>query len=164
MADNTLFHVRREVSYFNSVFELAWNIAENPKGKASHYKIFNKESKTEEYQRWNMGIPGQDGMALCFYWHEPYDTKDALALPYIMDMKSAQTFSKGWLESIEYSSKPDHDGGNGKGFGITTGNSWGHFRGSHYSIIAVSPEWMMCRKFDQTMTIAEERTVKDNGN
>lgn len=89
--------------------------------------------------------PPHPGMVLL--WHE-----DSIAgvkaslLPYPLNVDGAVDFLWRYLESADFGKQPDHDGSNGKGFIVSTGDFWGHVEGSHYAFIGVYPDWQMYGK------------------
>ena len=85
--------------------------------------------------------------AMVLLWEKPSgDRLPFQRLPYEMKVKPATTFLWEWLQQCEYPNEPDHDGSNGAGFFITTGDFWGHIEGLSYSIVMVVPEWQMYGK------------------
>ncbi len=87
--------------------------------------------------------------AMILYWHEPEkwtEWPDACSLPFPLSAEATIPFLWNYLQTADYPPEPDHDGDNGKGFLLTTGNGWGHVEGSHYSIFMVKPEWQMYGK------------------
>lgn len=70
----------------------------------------------------------------------------AQQLPFPLKINAAITFLWDYLQQSEYPNQPDHDGSNGRGFLITTGDYWGHIEGLSYSIVMVAPEWQMYGK------------------
>jgi hypothetical protein len=89
--------------------------------------------------------PTHAGMVLL--WHE--DTVGGVAaspLPFPLTVDAAVDFLWRYLESAEFGCQPDHDGSNGKGFIVSTGNFWGHVEGSYCAFIGVYPDWQMYGK------------------
>lgn len=140
--DGLVCHVRSAMGEFDAAFDLAWRVCRVGRA-ATHYRIFPPDAEEADSLGWNAGRIGVFGQSLCFYWSTPEEEQGAQELPYAMDVQSAREFARGWLRTAEYGREPDHDGSNVKGFGITSGGAWGHFRGSHYSMFAVTAEWIM---------------------
>lgn len=117
-------------------------------GKATHYKVVGLEPKTQYY-----GAPTSRHIetlaesemgktTLILLWGAE---RDAVQLPYPLDLKEAVTFVVGWLAHADYGIEPDHDGDNGKGWRVFT-EAWGHVAGHHYAVVAVQPAWAMYGK------------------
>ena len=89
--------------------------------------------------------PTRPGMALLWSEDRIGDVKASL-LPFPLKAQAATDFLWNYLETVDFGSEPDHDGSNGKGFIVSTGNFWGHVEGSHYAFIGVYPDWQMYGK------------------
>lgn len=125
---------------------LAWPGASG--GKATHYKAVGLAEKTLYYgepahrhsttvHELSTGVP-----TLILLWH---GERDALALPYPLELGDAIQFVAGWLRNAPFGKEPDHDGSNGKGWRVFT-EDWGHVAGHHCAILAVQPAWAMYGK------------------
>jgi hypothetical protein len=89
--------------------------------------------------------PAKSGIVLL--WHEDVvHGVPALALPYPLTVDAAINFLDHWLNCAEFPPQPDHDGSNGRGFIVTTGDFWGHVEGSHYAFVGIYPNWQMYGK------------------
>lgn len=85
--------------------------------------------------------------AMILLWHEEScNGSTAIPLPYTLTAEQAVDFLWNFISNCEYPPEPDHDGSNGKGFVVTTGNFWGHIEGFHYSTVMVQPDWQMYGK------------------
>ena len=89
--------------------------------------------------------PACAGMVLLWHEDEVGGVKST-ALPFALDAEAAVGFLWSYLQTAEYGPQPDHDGDNGKGFIVTTGDFWGHVEGSHYAFVGVYPDWQMYGK------------------
>ncbi len=90
-------------------------------------------------------LPAKACMIL--YWHEQVDTVvKSLPLPFPLTAEAAIPFLWDYIQTCEYPPEPDHDGDNGKGFIVHTGDFWGHIEGSFYSVLMVEPDWQMYGK------------------
>lgn len=70
-------------------------------------------------------------------------------IPFLAPLKPEQLteYVKAWLGSVDYGRRPNHDGDNGKGFYLTTGQSWNHIEDfGHYACMDIRPCWMMYGK------------------
>lgn len=86
-------------------------------------------------------------VAMILLWHEESHAGFAsLPLPFPLTIDAAVPFLWNFLETALYPDQPDHDGSNGKGFMVTTGDFWGHVEGMTYSILSVEPDWQMYGK------------------
>jgi fermentation-respiration switch protein FrsA (DUF1100 family) len=80
-------------------------------------------------------------------WHEDaIGGVSASPLPFPLTADAAVDFLWRFLETAEFDAQPDHDGDNGKGFVVSTGDFWGHVGGSHYAFLGVYPDWQMYGK------------------
>lgn len=80
-------------------------------------------------------------------WNEDQSIEfKSTPLPFPLDVDAAISFLSNWLETATYPTEPDHDGDNGKGFTVSTGNFWGHVEGMHYAFLMVTPTWQMYGK------------------
>ncbi len=123
-------------------------------GKASHYKIVNLKQVTTYYgepthrhlveskEVTEAGAKDPGVPTLILLWNAE---RDALPLPYPLELDETIPFVAGWLKRVPRGSQPDHDGDNDKGFRVFT-ESWGHVAGHHYAIVGVQPEWAMYGK------------------
>ncbi len=86
---------------------------------------------------------------LVLFWSKPesrregWEVKD---LPYEMEGETLFNFAWGWLQKADFPEEPDHDGSNGKGFEISTGDFWGHVGDFWESICFIKPDWQMYGK------------------
>ncbi len=135
---------------------LVWPNA--PGGKATHYKVaFLKETTryygtptsshvTESVQHPapapNERSEDEPVFTLILLWHEE---RDAVPLPYPLELDEAASFVKGWLKRAPFPAEPDHDGSNGKGWRVFN-EAWGHVAGHHYAFAAIQPAWAMYGK------------------
>lgn len=124
---------------------IIWNNC--PGSKATHYKIMKLKENFKyygtpisHYAEVNEDPEGDETLILL--WHEQ---KDALKLPYPLELEDAIHFVKGWLKKISYEEEPNHDGSNGKGWRVFT-EQWGHVAGHHYAIVGIQPKWAMYGK------------------
>ncbi len=119
-----------------------------PSGKASHYKMLPLRYEVEYFQN-DAGVTThhfehikQDSggvPTLLLLWSAE---RDAIALPYPLDLEGATAFVAGWLDQVEYGREPDQDGSNEKGWRVFTG-AWGHVAGHRDGICAIQPAWAM---------------------
>lgn len=79
---------------------------------------------------------------LVFMWTE---AKDAVALPFKLDVEGAADFARRWLDEQDFGRQPDHDGDNGKGWRLYN-EAWGHVDNQYQGWIAVAPAWAMYGK------------------
>ena len=151
--------------HFASAVRMAW--ANAPGGKASHYVSPLPEAKClecssgkltawkdKESIEYEYPCPECNGSgkrlscaAMVLLWHE--DTVrgvKASQLPFPLTCDAAIDFLWSWLQTADFGEQPDHDGSNGHGFVVTTGDFWGHVEGSHYGFIGVYPDWQMYGK------------------
>lgn len=140
--DNRRVDVTSEgASALASAIGLAW--AGAPGGKASHYKVTNVKAVTEYWgsptTRHSVKHVEDAGgtPTLVFLWHAE---RDAVPLPYPMDMESAINMASGWLREVPRGRQPDHDGDNGLGWRVFT-EAWGHVLGLSYAIVGIQPAW-----------------------
>lgn len=63
-------------------------------------------------------------------------------LPYPMSGKALTEFAWHWLESADFGPKPNIDGSCTKGWRVYN-EGWGRVGDSHYSFVAVQPQWAM---------------------
>jgi hypothetical protein len=150
--------------HFEAALKLAWS--NSPGGKATHYmspipdhiclECYGKKErsvwmKDKEYISVpcrackDGSTPSRAGIVLLWSASNVYQ-KPAIPLPYPMQLEAATEFLWHWLQSSDFGRQPDHDGDNGKGFEVTTGNGWGHVEECHYSIVGVYPDWQMYGK------------------
>lgn len=133
---------------------IIWNAAA-PGGRAKHYRILKLKERTEYYQHEARGerpaftthhtatVESPDGCeTLILLWNEE---TGSTPLPYPLTREQAAGFIADWLGTVGYGDQPDHDGSNGRGWRLFTGN-WGHVAGHHYAIIGVQPAWAMYGK------------------
>lgn len=84
---------------------------------------------------------------MVFLWHEAQVRGvKASPLPYPLTAEAAIDFLWAWLQTAEYGQEPDHDGSNGQGFLVTTGDFWGRVEGCDYAFVGVYPRWQMYGK------------------
>lgn len=125
---------------------LAWPGAAG--GKATHYKTVGLAKKTVYYGEPTSGHSTSthevaDGTpTLILLWHAE---RDALPLPYPLELDDAIQFVAGWLRNVPRGRRPNHDGDNGEGWRVFT-ESWGHVAGHQYAIVAAQPVWAMYGK------------------
>lgn len=166
--DNFKVEVRSEGrKHFEAAVRLAWCA---PGGKATHYltpipagpcigccgsgkqygsSMVAEERTSVEYRCKSCGGKGKvepkSGMVL--FWHEDHlHQVKSVALPFPLGVDAAVDFLWAWMENADFGKEPDHDGDNGKGFIVTTGDFWGHVEGSHYAFLGVYPDWQMYGK------------------
>jgi len=108
---------------FRTLLAMVLNRRIGKKGKFEYYEI------DETY-------------GLVLYWTE---SKNAVKLPYPMDLSAIVDFAWNWLKSADYGRQPDHDGDNGKGWRIYT-ESWGQVKSDWATICAIQPVWAMYGK------------------
>jgi len=139
--DNFRVTVRAQgKDHFLNAFKMAFGSA--PGSKAKHYLITTpaalgmRRDDGEDRGDLELDVP-------CFsiLWHEEEHYK-SIPLPYEMPWEVAAEMVWNWLAQVEYPEQPDHDGSNGKGFLLSTGDFWGHVGGVSYHILTVQPEWM----------------------
>lgn len=152
-------------SHFEAAVRLAW--ASAPGGKATHFvspllearclecsngKRFAWKGKGKAQVEYTCPECGGSGKrnaqsAMILLWHEDQVRGvSASLLPFPLTCDAAIEFLWSWLQTADFGEQPDHDGSNGKGFIVTTGNFWGHVEGSHYAFIGVYPDWQMYGK------------------
>lgn len=151
--------------HFTAAVKLAWTSA--PGGKATHYvspvpehvcdKCHGKGNLSAWFSKENeviypCDLCGRKGeitskFGIVLLWHEDFvrGVKSTL-LPYPLNADAGVDFLWNWINNVEYVDQPDHDGSNGKGFIVTTGDFWGHVEGSHHAFIGVYPNWQMYGK------------------
>lgn len=163
--DNFHIELRSEGrTHFDAAVKIAF--ANAPGGKATHYISPLPErsclecSGTGKSWKWRgkesfdfpCGECAGTGKAkatvgIVLFWHEDSvaDVKSSL-LPFPLTADTAPEFLWAYLQGAEFGNQPDHDGSNGKGYFITSGNGWGHVEGSHYAFLGVYPAWQMYGK------------------
>lgn len=162
--DNFHVEVRSEGrGHFESAIRLAW--ANAPGGKATHYvcglpearclecstgkRTYWKDKESFEYPcpacQGSGKRPPQKAMVLL--WHEDsVRCVKASQLPFPLTCDAAIDLLWSFLQTVDFEDQPNHDGSNGKGFIVTTGDFWGHVEGSHYAFLGVYPDWQMYGK------------------
>jgi hypothetical protein len=118
-------------------------------GKSGHWKGDCKEKEYCQYDCKECGGTGQIASrpGIILLWHEDkIGGKDASVLPFPLKQQAAVDFLWHYLETGDFGEQPDHDGSNGKGFIVTTGDFWGHVCSSFYAFMAVYPDWQMYGK------------------
>ena len=89
---------------------------------------------------------GKQPPKMVLYWTDPKQPVERYsALPFKADHVFIASLIKGWLDSIDYSSEPDHDGDNAKGFRLYN-EDWGHVDGRWEAFMAVTPIWAIYGK------------------
>lgn len=83
---------------------------------------------------------------ITFYWHEDSSLRGLRLLPIPLTAVGVIHTIREWMKQAKFPQEPDHDGSNGKGWELTSGDFWGHVDGSHYSIFKLSTTWMMYGK------------------
>ena len=122
--------------------------ANAPGGKATHYRIVKLKDKISYYgeptsRHYENLVEDPEGdPTLILLWHEG---RNAIALPYPLEVDEAIAFVSGWLKNVDRGHQPDHDGDNGHGWRVFT-EAWGHVAGEHYAIVGVQPAWAMYGK------------------
>jgi hypothetical protein len=134
-------------------------------GKATHYAVVKLKDQRTHYVRpavagrdvatgivagvevsaWSSDavVEAPDGReTLVLLWHEE---AGAVALPFPLNQAQAVEFVVGWLGSVSYGREPDHDGDNGKGWRVFTGD-WGKVGRFSYSFAGIQPAWAMYGK------------------
>lgn len=126
--------------------KLVWPNAHG--GKATHYKIVNLKEVVDyvgqptSFHTANQ-VPAEDGKpTLILFWSAE---KDALPLPYPLDLDGSTDFVKGWLKNVDAGEEPDHDGDNKLGWRVFN-EQWGYVAGYHQAIVGVQPAWAMFGK------------------
>lgn len=149
MDNRTIDFVSEGHEALKTALQLMWDSA--PGGKATHYRVLKLAPKTRYYgipdkisHYTEMKVDEENGVeTLVLYWS---DDKTADKLPFPLTKDNVADFVQGWLDnSADYGEEPDIDGSCGKGFRVFT-EQWGHVAGSHYSIVAVQPNWSMYGK------------------
>lgn len=118
------------------------------RGKQTRWISFN-DRKSVELECNECGGTGKSAArsVMILFWEKDTVRKvQATKLPFALNAKTAVDFLWSWLENATYPEEPDHDGSNHKGFIVTTGDFWGHIEGSHYTVLAVYPDWQMYGK------------------
>lgn len=108
---------------FRALLSMVLSKHKSKNGKFEHYCIDEKHG-------------------LVLFWT---DSKWAEKLPYPMDHDALVSFATNWLKNADYGRQPDHDGDNGKGWRIYTGD-WGHVNSDWATICAIQPVWAMYGK------------------
>ena len=165
MGDNFKVEVRSEGrKHFEAAVRLAWSAV--PGGKATHYMTPIPEHNCDEcYGQGQKGTyenkeridytcpscngqkitPSRSGIVL-LWGEDRVRLIKATPLPFPLAVDAAVNFLWDWLETADFGQEPDHDGSNGKGFIVTTGDFWGHVEGSRYAFIGVYADWQMYGK------------------
>lgn len=117
-------------------------------GKVTHW-IGDDSKKSCQYPCRECGGSGtikkREGMVLLWNEDSVAGVKSSV-LPFPLNAEASVDFLWRYLETALFDEQPDHDGSNGKGFIVTTGNFWGHVEGSHYAFVGVYPDWQMYGK------------------
>jgi len=129
--------------------KLIWG---SPNRKATHYKISKFTTEVKYGDRSNGGQyhyfdlketpDAKCTETLILLWHEE---RNAVALPYPINLAGAVEFTKGWLANTDYGPQPDHDGDNEKAWRVFC-DHWGHVYDHHYGIAGIQPRWAMFSK------------------
>jgi hypothetical protein len=149
--------------HFETAVRLAWTNCVG--GKATHYVTpipagpCPKCCGTGKHYHWKEKVSFEfpcehckdgrisDRSGIVLLWHEDdIHQQKTVQLPFPLDVNAAVDFLWSWLQAADLVKQPDHDGSNGKGFIVTTGDFWGHVEGSHYAFIGVYPDWQMYGK------------------
>ncbi len=140
-----------------------------PGGKATHYSAVKIGESTTFYARQPRAkedanvLPREGGsdVPLCVHSSREVkemerghltlmllwtDSKDAIPLPFEMDLDETIEFVRGWLKKKgDAGPEPDHDGDNGKGWRVFT-DEWGHVGECSYAICGIQATWAMYGK------------------
>lgn len=150
-------------AHFAAAVTLAW--ANAPGGKATHYvsplpeaaclecsggtRTAWKDKQSIEYPCPKCTGSGKrkPKSAMVLLWHEDsVRGVKASQLPFALTVESGIEFLWSWLQTADFGSQPDHDGSNGRGFIVTSGDFWGHVEGCRYAFVGVYPDWQMYGK------------------
>jgi len=101
--------------------------------------------ESSEYNGLPKNVDGRKAIILRWTKTEKVAEGGPVNLPFKLDPRGAADFARRWLAEQDYGQEPDHDGHNGKGWRIITGN-WGHIGDDHYAICAILPWWAMYGK------------------
>jgi hypothetical protein len=124
--------------HFAAAMKIAF--ANCPGRAAKMFKIHEAHSDKAE---WEGGYTPHPGHYFSVFWHDDRSVQGILPLPYEMKAEPMTELIWEWLQNAKaLHGPPDHDGDNSRGFFLTTGDTWGHFAGSHYHVVSVCPDWM----------------------
>lgn len=101
--------------------------------------VFASHSKATHY--WI--IPTDKIKRMVLYWHEPSGVggdKGVQPLPYPMELKAASDFVWHWLQNVEYSDEPCHDGSNKPGWRMYDKRKLKD--SNSYAFVVIEPTWM----------------------
>ena len=80
---------------------------------------------------------------LILYWIGPGNIENKYnLLPFPMKYDQVAMFVKGWLDTVDFGTQPDHDGDNSRGWRIYN-EDWGHVDGQYQAFMAITPVWAM---------------------
>lgn len=88
---------------------------------------------------------GKEESRLIFYWVSPPHVDKYQSLPSPADTVQVCTIAESWLDVVNRSKPPNHDGSNGKGFRLYN-EAWGHVDGHSQGLLAITPAWAMYGK------------------
>lgn len=114
-----------------------------PGGKVESYQVVQLQSCP--YTGIPESLNGKTALVLRWTKADQMKPDGPVNLLTKLDVAGAVDLASRWLAEQDYGRQPDHDGDNGKGWRVFTGN-WGHVGNDHYAVCAILPEWAMYGK------------------